>query len=298
MDVEAKRVWRGPVAWSLVLHLLVAVPLLISLERDRPLEVAVDDEPGEVIQARAVDAAELDAARETLAERERQREAAARQARQEAERRAREQEQARQAAEAQRQREAEEAERRRQAEQARQRAEEERRRQEAEEQRRREAEEARRRAEEEERRRAEEEAERRRQEEAERQRRAEEERRQREAEEAMQRAAEEEARQRAEAERQRRLASLEARYAQEIRAHVERHWIRPSDVPDDLSCVVVARQIPGGEVVDVRVRDCNAPASVVRSIETAVYRASPLPPPPEEEIFRQTIQFTFRGDAR
>jgi colicin import membrane protein len=295
MRSQEARVWRGPFTWSVALHLLLGLSLLLSLERDQPIDAGAEEAPGPVIQATAVDAREVDAAHEALAERERRREEAAREAQREAERRAREEEQARQAAEAQREREAREAERQRQQALERQRAEEERRQQEAEEQRRREEEEARRRAEEEEARRQAEAEERRRQEELERQR-AEEERRQREAEEAMQAAAEAEERRRREAAEQRRIASLEAQYAQQIRAHVERHWIRPSDVPEDLSCEVVARQIPGGEVVDVRVRDCNAPASVVRSIETAVYRSSPLPSPPEEAVFRQTIQFTFRGE--
>nr|WP_301288342.1 energy transducer TonB [Natronospira proteinivora] len=111
----------------------------------------------------------------------------------------------------------------------------------------------------------------------------------------MRRAAEEEAERRAEAERQRRVQSLTAEYAAEVRSHVERHWIRPAEVPSDLECVVTANLIPGGDVSNVRVSQCDAPASVVRSIETAVYRAAPMPTPPEELSIRE-FQFVFRGD--
>jgi len=297
MRSQEARVWRGPFTWSVALHLLLGLSLLLSLERDQPIDAGTEEAPGPVIQATAVDAREVDAAHEALAERERRREEAAREAQREAERRAREEEQARQAAEAQREQEAREAERQRQQALERQRAEEERRQQEAEEQRRREEEEARRRAEEEEARRQAEAEERRRQEELERQR-AEEERRQREAEEAMQQAAEEEERQRQAAARARQQASLEAQYKSEVRAHVERNWIRPSNVPEDLACDVVAHVIPGGEVVDVRIGRCNAPDSVARTIETAVRRASPMPPQPEGMDPKREIHFTFRGESR
>lgn len=300
------RGWRAPMVLSVLGHLVLGAALLVSLDWEQEVDVSAPAE-GEVIQATSIAAEEIDSAQQAIAERERRREEAAREAAREAERRAQEEEAARRAeearqereaeeqrqaeAEAQRQREQEEAEARRQAEaEEQQRREEEARRQaEAEEQRRREEEEARRQAEaEEERRREEEEA--RRRAEAEEQRR-------REEEAAMQEAAEEEARRRREAERQARLESLEAQYVGELQAHVERHWIRPSGVPDGLVCVVEARQIPGGEVVDVTVRDCNASSEVIRSIENAVYRSSPLPPPPDEEVFARTIQFRFRGDS-
>ncbi|MCP1726401.1 colicin import membrane protein [Natronospira proteinivora] len=295
MTPQEHQSWRKPILVSALLHLLLGSTLLLSLERDEPIPEDAAEAPGEVIQATSIDATELDAAQETLAVRERQREEAAREAAREAERRAAEEESARQAA-AEEQRRQEEAEQQRQEEEARRQAEaEEQRRQEAEEQRRqeeeaerqRQEEEARREAEEEERRQAEEEERRRQEEEAER--------RQQEAEEAMRRAAEEEAERRAEAERQRRVQSLTAEYAAEVRSHVERHWIRPAEVPSDLECVVTANLIPGGDVSNVRVSQCDAPASVVRSIETAVYRAAPMPTPPEELSIRE-FQFVFRGD--
>jgi colicin import membrane protein len=133
--------------------------------------------------------------------------------------------------------------------------------------------------------------------EEERRRREEEARRQREAEEELRHRAEAEAQARREADRQRRLRSLEAEYAAEIRAHVQRHWIRPTEVPDDLECMVRARLLPGGDVADVRVSDCRAPAAVVQSIETAVYRAAPMPAQPEGLSIRE-LEFVFRGDRR
>jgi colicin import membrane protein len=83
-------------------------------------------------------------------------------------------------------------------------------------------------------------------------------------------------------------------YAEVIRQKVERNWIRPASAREGISCVVLVKQIPGGEVVDVRVTECNGDAAVVRSIEAAVLRASPLPPPPDPSLFDRSLRFDFR----
>jgi colicin import membrane protein len=91
-----------------------------------------------------------------------------------------------------------------------------------------------------------------------------------------------------------RASGLLDQYAEVIRQKVERNWIRPASAREGLSCVVLVRQIPGGEVVDVRIVECNGDAAVLRSIETAVLRSSPLPAPPDPALFERTLEFTFR----
>ena len=75
-------------------------------------------------------------------------------------------------------------------------------------------------------------------------------------------------------------AGLLAQYIAVIRQQVERNWVRPSSADAGLECVVHVTQIPGGEVVGVRLGQCNGDDVVVRSIEAAVYLSSPLPLPP------------------
>jgi colicin import membrane protein len=58
--------------------------------------------------------------------------------------------------------------------------------------------------------------------------------------------------------------------------------------------VVLVTQIPGGDVVNVRVTECNGDAAVVRSIEAAVMRSSPLPGPPNPALFERNLRFEFR----
>ena len=80
-------------------------------------------------------------------------------------------------------------------------------------------------------------------------------------------------------------------YVTSIRQKVERNWIRPAGAVKGLDCEVRVRQIPGGDVVDVRIVRCNGDATVVRSIEAAVYRASPLPRPTDPSLFEKELIF-------
>jgi colicin import membrane protein len=165
--------------------------------------------------------------------------------------------------------------------------------------------------------RAEEEAqlEREREAEAERQRLAEEQR-QREEQERLAREAEEarrqaeiaaaEAQQRAEmeAELQRVLAVEDERrraeesglldqYIRLIVNRIEQNWIRPASALPGLECEVRVTQIPSGDIVDVRIGNCNGDDAVIRSIEAAVLRSSPLPRPPLPSLFERTLNVVF-----
>lgn len=87
-----------------------------------------------------------------------------------------------------------------------------------------------------------------------------------------------------------------AQYIEIIRQKVERNWARPASATAGLSCDVQVTQIPGGEVVNVRVGSCNADAAVTRSIEAAVYKSSPLPPPPDPSLFERELLFKFEPE--
>jgi colicin import membrane protein len=168
--------------------------------------------------------------------------------------------------------------------------------QEAEEQRKREEAERRKR-EEEARRKREQEAElerKRREAELERQReierqRAENERKRREAEElALQSAVNEEAA------RMEAMNSTEmAAYQFALQQKVLRNWARPASAQAGLDCLVQVRQSATGEVISARVVSCNGDAAVERSIEAAVYKASPLPLPDNRLLFDPNLRFRF-----
>ena len=135
--------------------------------------------------------------------------------------------------------------------------------------------------------------------ELERQRQAEEERRrqaaarqQAEMEAELQRAlAAEDERRRAEE------AGLLDEYIRLIENRIQQNWIPPASATAGLECVVNVTQIPSGDVVDVRIGRCNGDEAVVRSIEAAVLRSSPLPRPPIPSLFERNLEVVFNPEV-
>jgi colicin import membrane protein len=82
----------------------------------------------------------------------------------------------------------------------------------------------------------------------------------------------------------------------EIAAKINRAWIRPPTARPGIECVLDVTQVPGGEVTEVSVGQCSGDQAVRESIEVAVYRASPLPAPPDPAIFDRHLRITFRPD--
>jgi colicin import membrane protein len=139
------------------------------------------------------------------------------------------------------------------------------------------------------------EAEKKRQEDIERQR-LENERRRREAEEGeRQRQFEAEV-----ADEQRRLDAMSSgeldRYVFAIQRRIQQAWVPPASAIPGLKCVVQVRQVPGGQVTGVTITSCNGDAAVQRSIEAAVYRASPLPEPENPALFDRNLRIVFEPE--
>jgi colicin import membrane protein len=308
-----------PFVYAVLVHLLLLAVLIFSLDWAPSVKPTAASKPAPV-QAVVVDAAQLDneVKRQKQLEEQKQREAqeklkrmeeqakAAEQKRQQEEQRAAElkrqrEEQtrkqaeekrkaevaARQKAEAEKQRKAEEAEKQRKAAAEKQRQEEAKRKAEAE--KKRQQEEAKRKAE----------AEKKRQEEAKRKAEAERKRQ------------EDEARKAAEQEMQARLAAEQERMATQrrsamqrmideyvlyIQEKVQRSWIRPPSSGAELSCTVEVRLIPSGEVIDAQIVRSSGNTAFDRSVEAAVFKASPLPVPPDPEVMEQfrSLRFEFK----
>ncbi|MDH3342520.1 MAG: cell envelope integrity protein TolA [Gammaproteobacteria bacterium] len=91
-----------------------------------------------------------------------------------------------------------------------------------------------------------------------------------------------------------RLQSLRAQYVRLIEQKVARNWLRPATSTSSMTCEVIVTQTSLGDVIDVSLRKCVNDMAFQRSIERAVRKASPLPPPPNPEVFDREIHFTFR----
>ncbi len=96
------------------------------------------------------------------------------------------------------------------------------------------------------------------------------------------------------AEHNRKLNSLRLQYVKLIEQKVESKWLRPSAQNSGQSCEVYVRQTALGDVISVHLKECSSDVAFQHSIERAVWAASPLPPPPNPEVFDNEIHFIFR----
>ena len=140
------------------------------------------------------------------------------------------------------------------------------------------------------------EAERKKKAEQDKKRKAEAERKKKAAAEAARRKAAEEALQAQLAEEQ--AMDALSRFIPAIQDKIQRNWLRPAGSPKGLSCLILVKLIPGGEVVDARVVRSSGDALFDRSVETAVLKASPLPLPEDAAMFKyfREINFNFKPD--
>ena len=79
-----------------------------------------------------------------------------------------------------------------------------------------------------------------------------------------------------------------------IEQRIVRNWNRPPSARTGLECRVRVAQTPGGTVLSVQIDQCNGDAAVKQSIEAAVMRASPLPPPPDPRLFERNLVLVFK----
>ena len=87
-----------------------------------------------------------------------------------------------------------------------------------------------------------------------------------------------------------------AQYIARLAARIQNAWIKPPSARAGLDCIVNITQLPGGEVTNARVSRCNGDAAASQSIENAVYRASPLPAPPDPALFERNLVIHFHPD--
>lgn len=91
-----------------------------------------------------------------------------------------------------------------------------------------------------------------------------------------------------------RLATLMQQYSALIQKKIYSNWIVPPSITDSTVCMVSIQQVPGGDVINAKVIKCNGDDAVQQSVVTAVYKSSPLPPPPDPSLFQREFTLTFK----
>ena len=85
-------------------------------------------------------------------------------------------------------------------------------------------------------------------------------------------------------------------YIRSIRHKVERNWKRPLSSVKGGDCVVKLRQTRDGEIERVEVVSCEGDRLYMLSVQDAVWRANPLPPPPSWDVFDYEVEITFKKE--
>ena len=80
----------------------------------------------------------------------------------------------------------------------------------------------------------------------------------------------------------------------QIANRIQRAWLKPPSAKPGIECIVHVTQVPGGVVTSAKVGECNGDGAVRESIEAAVMRASPLPPPPDPALFERDLDIRFK----
>lgn len=94
--------------------------------------------------------------------------------------------------------------------------------------------------------------------------------------------------------RSRELAKLKIGYIDAIRLRVKGFWRVPPTAQNGMKCTVDVVQAPTGAVLSVTVTGCSSSdPAFQRSVESAVYSASPLPKPSDPALFDREIRFTL-----
>ena len=94
-----------------------------------------------------------------------------------------------------------------------------------------------------------------------------------------------------------KMRAATAGWISEVTQRVEAAWIKPPSARHNLSCIVHVTLVKGGAVAGASVGRCNGDEAVRESIEAAVYRASPLPPPPDPALYGQVLNFIFAPNS-
>ena len=90
------------------------------------------------------------------------------------------------------------------------------------------------------------------------------------------------------------IRAAQITWAQMINRALERAWLRPPGNTDQFICKLNVRLLPNGQVVSATItKSCGSPI-LDDSVLKAVYKASPLPLPPEPSAFVPELNISFQ----
>lgn len=83
-------------------------------------------------------------------------------------------------------------------------------------------------------------------------------------------------------------------YAAKIRRKVRGNIVQPPNIQGNPEAIFEVNQLPGGEVLDVRLKRSSGNEVLDRAIETAIRKSSPLPTPDDPALFRRDLEIKYK----
>ena len=87
---------------------------------------------------------------------------------------------------------------------------------------------------------------------------------------------------------------LRNEYIERIRSRIKGFILLPPNLQGNPEVEIDVIQIPGGEVLSVKLRRSSGVSAYDSAVERAILKASPLPSPPKPELFERELNLKFR----
>lgn len=89
-------------------------------------------------------------------------------------------------------------------------------------------------------------------------------------------------------------AKATADYLSRIRGKIRGNIVLPPGLQGNPEAVFAVTQLPGGEIITVRLKRSSGNTALDAAIERAIQKSSPLPKPDQADIFNRDLELKFR----
>jgi len=83
-------------------------------------------------------------------------------------------------------------------------------------------------------------------------------------------------------------------YANKIRVKVRGNIVLPPNIQGNPEAVFMVEQLPGGEILNIKLKRSSGNAGLDTAIERAILKSSPLPEPTDPALFQRTLEIKYK----
>ena len=95
-----------------------------------------------------------------------------------------------------------------------------------------------------------------------------------------------------------RALDVIAEYKAKIMAKIRSRIVLPPNIPDDSVAELDVTLLPGGDILNVRLRKSSGYAAFDSAVERAIFLAKPLPLPPDPALFPKFRELSLKVHYR